>query len=211
VEALHPHQSLHSYDLVRGRDVFLVIATGSGKTLIILAPLIAAQACRKSGIALLLVPTKALGEEHKITAEKYSIVTWVINEDSLRDASANGRDLFKELFKATGIQLAIMSPQMAGCDSFKVHEDKFKHAVNWALIDEPHLAGSGSGVFEAPYQRLASLQWRLKTDVVWAAVTATATPADVRYISRLLGFADTHVHTWYSVDRSNIKYIPRFF
>ncbi len=64
VEALHPHQSLHSYDLVRGRDVFLVIATGPDKTLIILAPLIAVQACRESGIALLLVPTKALGEEH---------------------------------------------------------------------------------------------------------------------------------------------------
>ncbi len=104
-----------------------------------------------------------------------------------------------------------MSPQMAGCDSFKVHEDKFKHAVNWALIDEAHLAGPGSGVFEAPYQRLASLRWRLKTDVVWAAVTATATRADARYISRLLGFADTHVHAWYSVDRPNIKYIPRFF
>jgi ERCC4-related helicase len=64
VPSLRPHQLLHAMDLVKKDDLFLVIATGQGKTLVLHAPLIAAQAWGEDVIGLLIAPTKVLVEQH---------------------------------------------------------------------------------------------------------------------------------------------------
>jgi superfamily II DNA helicase RecQ len=48
---LYPHQLDHGKDLNDGHDLFLVIATGLGKSIVLFAPLIAAQARQERGIA----------------------------------------------------------------------------------------------------------------------------------------------------------------
>ena len=53
----------HGLDLIHGKDVFLVIAPGQGKTTVIHAALLAAQAKAEAGIALYIVPTKVLGAQ----------------------------------------------------------------------------------------------------------------------------------------------------
>ncbi|KAJ6614662.1 hypothetical protein B0H10DRAFT_2044250, partial [Mycena sp. CBHHK59/15] len=63
VPSLYPHQLAHSKDLNDGRDMVLVLATGLGKTLILHAPLIAAQEGQEWGIAFLIVPAKVLAEQ----------------------------------------------------------------------------------------------------------------------------------------------------
>ena len=63
VASLREHQLIHGMDLNNGQDLFLVIATSQGKTIILHAPLIAAQAQQENGIALLIVPTKVLVEQ----------------------------------------------------------------------------------------------------------------------------------------------------
>lgn len=63
VEFVRSHQLDHGMDLVEGRDLFLVIATGMGKTAVLHAPLQAAQARKEKGIAFLIVPTKVLAEQ----------------------------------------------------------------------------------------------------------------------------------------------------
>ena len=60
---LRDYQLKHSMDLVNGRDLLLVVRPGGGKTTIMLAPLLVAQARRESGIALVIVPTKLLAEQ----------------------------------------------------------------------------------------------------------------------------------------------------
>lgn len=54
-------QLKHGLELADSKDVFLVIAPGMGKTTVMLAPLLAAQARDQPGIGLIVVPTKALG------------------------------------------------------------------------------------------------------------------------------------------------------
>ena len=56
-------QLTHGLDLVNGRDVFLVIAPGMGKTTVLCAPLLAAQAALQAGIAIAVVPSKILAEQ----------------------------------------------------------------------------------------------------------------------------------------------------
>ncbi len=63
IATVRPFQLDHALDLINGRDVFLVIAPGMGKTTVLLAPLLAAQARKESGIAIIVVPTKLLGEQ----------------------------------------------------------------------------------------------------------------------------------------------------
>lgn len=63
VPTLREHQIVHGMDLNSGSDLFLVIATGQGKTLVLHTPLIAAQARKEAGIGILIVPTKVLVEQ----------------------------------------------------------------------------------------------------------------------------------------------------
>ncbi|KAH8099265.1 hypothetical protein BXZ70DRAFT_1009082 [Cristinia sonorae] len=61
--AIRDFQLQHGLDLIHGKDVFLVIAPGGGKTLVSLAPLLYAQEMRESGIALITEPSKFLTEQ----------------------------------------------------------------------------------------------------------------------------------------------------
>lgn len=53
----------HGQDLNEGRELFLVMAPGGGKTTVMMIPLLAAQARGESGIAIIIVPTKVLAEQ----------------------------------------------------------------------------------------------------------------------------------------------------
>ena len=63
VSAVRDFQLKHSLDLVNGNDLFLVVAPGMGKTIVLMAPLLVAQARNESGIGIMIVPTKILGEQ----------------------------------------------------------------------------------------------------------------------------------------------------
>ncbi|KAJ7085300.1 hypothetical protein C8R44DRAFT_721701 [Mycena epipterygia] len=113
IPSLYPHQLEHGIDLNEGRDLFLVIATGLGKSIVLFAPLIAAQARRERGIAFIIVPTKVLAEQMAQVGQKYGLRTLAINEDSVREAATGEqRDLFAEFAGGAGISVAVMSPQM---------------------------------------------------------------------------------------------------
>ena len=60
---LRPFQLQHAMDLYRGKDVFLTIATGQGKTIVLLSSLLAAKAKGEKGIGVAIVPTKALAQQ----------------------------------------------------------------------------------------------------------------------------------------------------
>lgn len=63
IQTVREHQIIHRMDLISGKDLFLVIATGQGKTIVLHAPLIAAQARKEDGIAFLIAPTKVLVDQ----------------------------------------------------------------------------------------------------------------------------------------------------
>ncbi|KAJ7835630.1 hypothetical protein B0H13DRAFT_2369235 [Mycena leptocephala] len=85
IPSLYPHQLAHGKDLNDGRELFLVIATGLGKSIVLFAPLIAAQARQECGIAFMIVPTKVLAEQQAEVGRKYGLKAIAINEDSVRD------------------------------------------------------------------------------------------------------------------------------
>ncbi|KAJ6463097.1 P-loop containing nucleoside triphosphate hydrolase protein [Mycena vulgaris] len=213
--SLYPHQLAHGKDLNDGRDLFLVIATGLGKSIVLFAPLIAAQARQERGIAFVIVPTKVLAEQMAEVGRKYGLRALAINEDSVREAATRDkRDLFAEFSGGAGISVGVMSPQMLqGRRMGKLLNDpKFKSLVRWMLIDEAHVLNEESGTSREPYRSILHMRPRLPTTTVWAAVTGTATPKAALSLASGLGFrSGKYVNARYSIDRPNVKYIPRFF
>ncbi|KAJ7841023.1 hypothetical protein B0H13DRAFT_1462312, partial [Mycena leptocephala] len=118
-----------------GRDLFLVIATGFGKSIVLFAPLIAAQARQERGVASMIVPTKVLVEQLAEVGRKYGLRSIAIHEDSVREAHIReGRDLFAEFAGGTGISVGVMSQMLQGRRVEKLLDDpKFRPLVRWML------------------------------------------------------------------------------
>lgn len=63
VSALREQQEKPIMSLVTGNDTFVVLPTGGGKTLIMLAPLVIADAMGQPSKAFIIVPTKILADQ----------------------------------------------------------------------------------------------------------------------------------------------------
>ncbi|KAF7291508.1 Nucleoside triphosphate hydrolase protein [Mycena kentingensis (nom. inval.)] len=214
VSKLWPHQLELSMHLIEGKDVFSVSATGTGKTVVLQAPAIAAQARGESGIALMIVPTKVLVEQQADAASKRGLNAFAINQDTVREAQMLKRDLFDELLRSAGVRVAVMTPSMLRSTEMQelLRKPAFKDAVRWLPIDEAHLVAQEDSVFYSGYLSLAHLRVRLHTTVVWSAATATAPPVDALRQAAALGFKPgSYINARYSVDRPNLRYIPRIF
>ncbi|KAJ7855693.1 P-loop containing nucleoside triphosphate hydrolase protein, partial [Mycena leptocephala] len=222
IPSLYPHQLAHGKDLNDGHELFLVVATGLGKSIVLFAPLIAAQARQERGIAfmIMIVPMKVLAEQQAEVGRKYGLKAIAINEDSVREAyTCDGRDLFAEFAGGNSISVGVMSPQMLqGRRIGKLlNNPKFKVLVRWMLIDEAHVLDEDSGTFREPYRSILHMRPnymrpRVPSNTVWGATTGTATPSAALRIAAALGFrTGQYVNTRYTIDRPNIKYIPRFF
>lgn len=142
----------------------------------------------------------------------YGIRSLAINEDTVRDALYDNRDLFRELATGQDVRLAVMSPQMLQSERMQklIGSQTFKNEVRGVQIDEAHLLDEETGEWRVSYATIKHLRPRLP-GAVWAAVTGTATPSRALRIARGLGFQSGHyINARYSVDRPNIKIIPRF-
>ncbi|KAJ7867729.1 P-loop containing nucleoside triphosphate hydrolase protein [Mycena olivaceomarginata] len=214
VPSLFPHQLDHGKDLNDGRDLFLVIAPGLGKSIVLFAPLIAAQARGEQGLAFMIVPTKVLAEQQAEVGRKYGLRAIAINEDSVGEAATREkRDLFAEWAGGDDISVGVMSPQMLqGHRMGKLLNDpKIKRLVRWMLIDEAHVLDEESGTFREPYRGILHMRPRLPSSTVWAGVTGTATVTAALHIAAGLGFRPgQYVNARYTIDRHNVKIIPRF-
>lgn len=63
VPSLKDFQLTHSYNLIAGRDVFLVAAPGSGKTIVMAAAPLVSQRYNESAVGIIVVPSKILTEQ----------------------------------------------------------------------------------------------------------------------------------------------------
>ncbi|KAH9942868.1 P-loop containing nucleoside triphosphate hydrolase protein [Amylocystis lapponica] len=209
----YDYQLDHGMDLIAGRDVFLVMAPGMGKTTLLHAPLLAAQARGEKGIGIVVVPTKLLGEQQAETACSRGLRALAINQDTVRKASRAKpkRDLFQELASGDDVRLGIMSPQMLQSDRLEkiLSNPKTKRLIRWFLIDEVHLLLATGTQWITAYASVKYMRPCLSSSTIWGAITGTATPTDARIIAFDLGFRN-HVNARYSIDRPNLKIIPRF-
>ena len=120
---------------MNGIDVVVVSAPGSGKIIIIAILMLVAQERGENGISIVIVPSKILAEQrvsvrislaqsqvYKDCTGRYAkwlrFFSLAINEDTLRTAKNQSRDLFREITDATGVRVAVMTPWMLSSERF---------------------------------------------------------------------------------------------
>ncbi len=136
-----------------------------------------------------------------------------INEDTLREAFYEKRDLFDELASGEGIRVGVMSPQMLRGPRMSrfLGSIEQQQAVRWMMVDEAHLTCEEADGWRAAYAAIRYMRARLPETTVWAAFTGTSTPAEAQQIARNLGYKPgAFVNARYSIDIPNIKYVLRF-
>jgi superfamily II DNA helicase RecQ len=218
--------------ILEGKDVVLTAGTGQGKTTLLYAPLLVTRLQNPTAIGLSVIPTKALGLDQvcflslqlpfhspeiilkERSASSRGIPAVAINEDTVRRASSQGRNLFKEVLEGQ-FGLVVVSPEMLTSHPFnRVLEDHwFQSQLCLAFIDECDLVEEQGSGFRPCYKSIGDLRARLPTSTPWVAVSATL-PGGKTFdrVMELLGFQHgQYIRTSLPIDNPNICYVPRFY
>lgn len=76
-----------------------------------------------------------------------------INEDTLRLARDQSRDLWEEIRSGDDVRLAVVTPWMMNSELVGrlLQDDKMKPLLRWILLDEVHLFNELASIWRAPY------------------------------------------------------------
>jgi ATP-dependent DNA helicase RecQ len=191
--AFNPYQREIIEDLLAGRDVLAVLATGGGKSLCYQVP-----ALMGDGVVLVISPLIALMKDQVDDLQARGIGAEALNTAcSYATARRVRSDLEEDL-----VQILYVSPEKAVGEEFLALAASLP--VTLIAVDEAHCISMWGHQFRPEYRSLAVLKERFP-DVPMVALTATATP-DVRDdIVRQLNLANPSVYVG-SFNRENLRY-----
>ncbi|HIH85467.1 MAG TPA: ATP-dependent DNA helicase RecQ [Methanoculleus sp.] len=191
--AFNPYQREIIQDLLAGRDVLAVLATGGGKSLCYQVPALIGD-----GVTLVISPLIALMKDQVDDLQARGIGAEALNSSG---SYATTRRILSEL-KENLIQILYVSPEKAVSDDFLTLMASLP--VTLIAVDEAHCISMWGHQFRPEYRSLAVLK-ELFGEVPMVALTATATP-DVREdIVRQLNLAEPSVYVG-SFNRENLHY-----
>ena len=182
--------------LLRGRDVFALMPTGSGKSLCFQLPAII-----RSGVGVVISPLIALMQDQVTDLRQYGIRAHFLNSSLSAEDAAR-----VEAIAARGdCDLLYVAPE-------RLLTDRFQHLLtrmNLSLfaIDEAHCVSHWGHDFRPEYLQIADVT-RCFPEVPRIALTATADPATRREILDKLHLGDA-ARFVASFDRPNIFYRVR--
>ena len=150
-------------DALAGRDVFVLMPTGGGKSLCFQLP-----ALMRQGLTIVVSPLISLMKDQVDALQASGIAATFLNSTLDRDeATARWRGLHRGEFR-----LLYVAPERLMLDTF------LERAVNWNIaqfaIDEAHCISEWGHDFRPEYRELKKLRTHLP-DVPMMALTATAT------------------------------------
>ena len=191
--AFRPHQAEIINDVIAGRDAFVLMPTGGGKSLCFQIP-----AILRPGTGIVVSPLISLMKDQVDALHDIGV------EAACYNSSLSGDDARRVLarFHAGELDLLYVAPERLMTGSFQARLDEVDIAL--FAIDEAHCVSQWGHDFRPEYVRLGELRQAFP-EVPMIALTATAdtqTRADI--VSRLnLQRARRHVTGF---DRPNIRY-----
>ncbi|KAG9076717.1 hypothetical protein FRC06_009351 [Ceratobasidium sp. 370] len=212
---LKPWQLENIMQLCDGKDVFLTVATGEGKSTLVHGPIIADLAAGIHSIGVALVPTKCLADDQARSANEKHIPALALHEDTVRDAqnATPPRNLFDEVAEGKW-SLVFLGPEMITSPAFKkllkTKNPIFLSRFRYFTLDESHLVEDWSD-FRSSFSDVCRLRNRFYSSIVWLALSATvARGSEARALKKRLGFDPGCQTVHLPVDRPSITYAPRF-
>ncbi len=193
--AFNPYQREIIQDLMDGRDVLAVLATGGGKSLCYQIPALIGD-----GITLVISPLIALMKDQVDDLQARGIGAEALNSSG---SYATTRRVLSELRESL-IQILYVSPEKAVSSDFLTLIASLPLPVKLIAVDEAHCISMWGHQFRPEYRSLAVLKERFP-GVPMVALTATATPEVRDDIARQLNLADPSVYVG-SFNRENLRY-----
>ena len=180
-------------DALAGRDLFVLMPTGGGKSLCFQLP-----ALMRNGLTIVVSPLIALMKDQVDALRTSGIAATYLNSTLDRqEAKARWRGLHRGRYR-----MLYVAPERLMLDSF------LEHALNWDIaqfaIDEAHCISEWGHDFRPEYRELKKLRKHLP-DVPIMALTATATERVRADIIKELKLRDPRVYVA-SFNRPNLTY-----
>lgn len=192
-DAFRANQQEIITDLITGRDAFVLMPTGGGKSLCYQIPAIV-----RSGVAIVVSPLISLMKD-QVDALKANGVSAEFYNSSLDSQTA--RQVLARLH-AHEIDLLYIAPERLLSPDFL--ERLADVEISLIAIDEAHCVSQWGHDFRPEYQRLSALRQHFPSAPL-IALTATADAQTRQDIVQVLGLNQARQHIA-SFDRPNIRY-----
>src|SRR5881397_3419802 len=192
-DAFRPLQEEIIEDVLAGRDVFVLMPTGGGKSLCFQLP-----ALMRDGLTIVVSPLIALMKDQVDALQTSGIAATYLNSTLNREeAKARWRGLHRGEYR-----MLYVAPERLMLDAF------LERALNWKIaqiaIDEAHCISEWGHDFRPEYRELKKLRTHLP-DVPVMALTATATERVRADILKQLKLREPRCYVA-SFNRPNLSY-----
>src|SRR5690606_8405968 len=194
--SFRPGQAEIIADLIEGRDAFVLMPTGGGKSLCYQVP-----AILRPGTAVVVSPLISLMKDQVDALVASGVAAACYN------SSLSGDEARRVLARLHGgeLDLLYVSPERLLSNGFMARLDDIDIAL--VAIDEAHCVSQWGHDFRPEYAALGQVRERFPR-VPLAAFTATADHQTREDIVRVLGLGDARRHVS-GFDRPNIRYTVR--
>ena len=191
--SFRPHQQGIIEELVAGKDAFVLMPTGGGKSLCYQIP-----ALHRAGVAIVLSPLISLMKDQVDALQANGVAAAFYN-------SALGTEAAREVLArlhARELDLLYISPERLMSSAFLERLADIDIAL--FAIDEAHCVSQWGHNFRPEYQQLGALRYYFP-DIPLVALTATADAQTRDDIVHVLGLDKASCHVT-GFDRPNIRY-----
>lgn len=203
-ETFRTHQLPIVLDVAAGRDVFVQMPTGGGKSLCYQLPALLSA----TGVTIVVSPLLALIQNQLLALEALGIAAASLN--STTPASKRAALMTQLRSEAPSIRLLYVTAEMMATEGFfaLVGQMLRRGTCTRIVIDEAHCICEWGDDFRPDYRRLRRYKAAYAALQI-CAFTASATKEVVRDVVEELGIATTAVLHTTSFCRRNIRYCVR--
>jgi ATP-dependent DNA helicase RecQ len=196
-DAFKDNQDAIIQSLLSGKDTFVIMPTGGGKSLCYQLPAVISE-----GVAIIVSPLIALMKNQVDLVRSYSSKDSVAHFLNSTLNKKQIREVHEDLLNGHTKMLYVAPETLTKAENMEFFSDL---KVSFFAVDEAHCISEWGHDFRPEYRRLREIMDQINPDIPVIALTATATPKVKSDIVKNLGLRDPNIFIS-SFNRPNLYY-----
>jgi ATP-dependent DNA helicase RecQ len=196
-DAFKDNQDKIIQSLLSGKDTFVIMPTGGGKSLCYQLPAIISE-----GVAIIVSPLIALMKNQVDLVRSYSSRDNVAHFLNSTLSKKQIKEVHEDLLNGHTKMLYVAPETLTKQENMEFFSDL---KISFFAVDEAHCISEWGHDFRPEYRRLREMMIQISPDIPMIALTATATPKVESDIIKNLGLRDPNVFIA-SFNRPNLYY-----